>query len=132
MQEAAVSVLENCLLRNKPECWTPESAVVPSLLDCILCWLSHPAHSHGFGLNKMYSYTVIINSTNKYRKHKNNILMQVLPLEEMMITYTFTMARRQFFVKVKGNKTKLKLKSTTTKRRGGGGGGRGGKRQITN
>ena len=33
------------------------------------------AHLAIFGLNKIYSYIVIINSTNKYRKHKSSMLI---------------------------------------------------------
>ena len=29
----------------------------------------------GLGLNKSYSYIVIISSTNRYRKHKSNMLI---------------------------------------------------------
>ena len=33
-----------------------------------------------FDLNKMYSFIVIISSTHKYRKHKSNMLIWVLPI----------------------------------------------------
>ena len=36
------------------------------------CW----RYAISAGLNKMYSYIVIISSTNKYRKHKSNILIK--------------------------------------------------------
>ena len=36
--------------------------------------------------NKVYSYTVLINSTNyKYSKHKSDVLMLVLPINENTI-----------------------------------------------
>ena len=44
------------------------------------------------GLNKIYSFIVIISSINKYRKHKGSMLTGVLPIDKMIITYTFTMA----------------------------------------
>ena len=44
------------------------------------------------GLNKIYSFMVITSSTNKYRKHKNSMLIWVLPIDKMIITQTFIMA----------------------------------------
>ena len=35
-----------------------------------------------FGLTKIYLCIVIISSTNKYRKHKSNMLIWVLPMDE--------------------------------------------------
>ena len=35
------------------------------------------------GLNKFYSYFVIINSTNKYRKHKSSMVIWVLRTDKM-------------------------------------------------
>ena len=37
---------------------------------CIIAQCVHP-----IGLNKMYSFIVIISSTNKYRKHKSSMLI---------------------------------------------------------
>ena len=51
------------------------------------------------GLNKMYSFTVIISSTNMYRKHKGSMLIGVLPVDKTIATQTFTMARWQIVVK---------------------------------
>ena len=52
------------------------------------------------GLNKIYSFIVIISSINKYRKHKGSMLIGVLPIDKIIITYTFTMARWQIVVKM--------------------------------
>ena len=48
-----------------------------------------------------------MNSTNnRHRKHKSNMLIKTLPINETAITYTFTMARWSFRLlsNVKGNK----------------------------
>ena len=37
-------------------------------------------HVDYFGLNQIYSFAVIISSTNKYRKHKSGMLIWVIPI----------------------------------------------------
>ena len=51
------------------------------------------------GLNKIYSFVVIISSTNKYSEHKSSMLISVLPVDKMILTQTFTMAKWQIVVK---------------------------------
>ena len=41
------------------------------------------------GLNKTYLYIIVISSTNKYRKHKNSMLIWALPVDEMIVTFKF-------------------------------------------
>ena len=61
------------------------------------------------GLNTIYSLIVILSSANKYRKHKSSMLNCVLPIDKMIITQTFTMARWQNSChKVRGNKPNQK------------------------
>ena len=57
-------------------------------------------------LNKIYSYIVIINSSNKYREHKSNMLIWVLSIEKMTITYTFTMVAWEIIVESQCQKSK--------------------------
>ena len=66
----------------------------------IICFLHFFFNHHLLlGLNKFYSFIVIISSTNKYRKRKSSILIWMLPRNKMIITQTFTMARWQIVVK---------------------------------
>ena len=59
-----------------------------------------------------YSFIVIISSTNKYRKHKSNVFIWVLPMDKMIITQTFMMSN--FCQKIWGkNKNKPKTKTAT-------------------
>ena len=41
------------------------------------------------GLNTTYLYIIVISSTNKYRKHKNSMLIWALPADEMIVTFKF-------------------------------------------
>ena len=80
-----------------------------------------------FGLNKIYSFIQVISSTNKYRKHKSSMLISVLPIDEIIITQTFTMATWQIVVKkseaTKQTRNENNNKTTTTTKLGAGGGG---------
>ena len=51
------------------------------------------------------------NLQNKYGKHKSSMLILVLPIDKMIITQTFTMARWQIVVKMSDatNQTKVCL-----------------------
>ena len=72
-----------------------------------------------------------MNSTNnRYRKHKSSMLIQVLPINENTVTYTFTMVRWKFEIIVKSQKrqNKPKIKKHNNNKMGGRGGGI--KRQI--
>ena len=58
----------------------------------------------------MYSYILIINSTNKYRELQSNMLIWVLTIDEMVIAYTFTMTIWQIVVKSERQQNKPQAK----------------------
>ena len=80
-----------------------------------------------FGLSKMYSYIVIISSTNEYRKYA----YLSVTCTQNDNKYTFTMARWQTVVKKSEatNQTKENKQTNKSREEGGGGAVR---KQITN
>ena len=68
------------------------------------------------GLNQIYSFIVIISSTNKYRKHKSNMLIWVLPIDKKNhdnYTDIYDGKMANCCQKVRGNKIKQRPKTTT-------------------